>query len=124
MVGANGVCPETDPKWRLDLSVRASPESLGDVRESLGRLRLPTELLDDARLLLSELVGNSIRHSGLQAKEYVHITAEWSGARLRVTVRDRPRPSAASAVAGTIRPSPGAASGWGLFIVDRLASRW
>src|SRR5712691_1032755 len=108
MVGANGVCPETEPKWRLDLSVRASPESLGAVRESLGRLRLPTELLDDARLLLSELVGNSIRHSGLQANEYVHITAEWSGASLRVAVRDRTRPLAPPAVAAAICPPPGA----------------
>jgi hypothetical protein len=27
-------------------------------------------------------------------------------------------------VSGSIRPTPGAESGWGLFLVDRLASRW
>jgi len=27
-------------------------------------------------------------------------------------------------IAGSIRPAPGAESGWGLFIVNRLATRW
>jgi anti-sigma regulatory factor (Ser/Thr protein kinase) len=94
------------------------------VRRALGTLAISSELLDDARLLVSELVGNSIRHSGLRPDEYVHIDAIWSGARLRVTVHDRPRPSDPRPVAGSIRPPPGAASGWGLFLVDRLASRW
>jgi hypothetical protein len=29
-----------------------------------------------------------------------------------------------AAVSGSIRPAPGAESGWGLYLVDRLASRW
>jgi len=121
---ANGVSPEAWSRQRLDLHVRASSKSLHEVRGSLASLAIPPELLDDARVLLSELVGNSIRHSGLQADEYVHITAEWSEARLRIAVHDRPRSAAPPPVAGSIRPRPGAESGWGLFIVDRLASRW
>jgi anti-sigma regulatory factor (Ser/Thr protein kinase) len=124
LVGANGGSSEARLRWRLDLSVHASPESLAEVRRSLRALAIPSELLDDAKLLVSELVGNSIKHSGLQADEFVHITAEWSGVRLRVTVHDQPRPSAPLPIAGTIRPRPRAESGWGLFIVDRLASRW
>jgi len=27
-------------------------------------------------------------------------------------------------IAGSIRPDPGAESGWGLFIVNQLATRW
>jgi len=27
-------------------------------------------------------------------------------------------------VSGSIRPAPGAESGWGLYLVDRVASRW
>lgn len=124
MVDANGVSPESEPRSRIDLRVRAISGSLAEVRRSLGALAIPPELLDDARVLVSELVGNSVRHSGLQADEYVHITAEWSGERLRVAVHDRPHPADPHPVAGTIRPRPGAESGWGLFIVDRLASRW
>ena len=124
MMDANGVSPDIEPRWRLDLRVRADSASLAEVRRSLGLLAIPPELLDDAKVLVSELVANSVAHSGLRADEYVRITAEWSGARLRVAVHDRPRPLAPPPVAGTIRPRPGAESGWGLFIVDRLASRW
>jgi anti-sigma regulatory factor (Ser/Thr protein kinase) len=123
-MGANGVSHEPGRTRRLDLSVPASPESLAEVRRSLERLAIPSDLLEDARLIVTELVGNSVRHSGLGPDEHVGITAEWSGARLRVAVRDRSRPKAPSPVAGTIRPRAGAESGWGLFIVDRLASRW
>ena len=123
MVGMEGVFPARSRR-RLALSVRAIPESLAEVRRSLGALEIPPGLLEDARLLTSELVGNSIRHSGMREDEYVDITAEGSGARLRVAVHDRPRPPPPRSIAGSIRPLPGAASGWGLFIVDRLASRW
>lgn len=124
MMSENGASPEARSIVRLNIRVPARSESLAEVRRSLGSLAIPPELLDDARVLVSELVGNSIRHSGLQADEYVRIEADWSGVRLRVTVHDRPRPASPAPVAGSIRPRPGAASGWGLFLVDRLASRW
>jgi anti-sigma regulatory factor (Ser/Thr protein kinase) len=124
MVDANDMLPEAEPRQRLDLRVRASSESLADVRRSLGSLAIPPELLDDAKVLVSELVGNSVKHSGLRADEFVRVTADWSGVRLRVAVHDRPRDPASPSVVGAIRPRPGAESGWGLFIVDRLASRW
>jgi anti-sigma regulatory factor (Ser/Thr protein kinase) len=73
---------------------------------------------------VTEIVGNSVRHSGLKRDEHVRITADWSRTSLRVVVRDRPRSLAQVSLAGTIRPGPGAESGWGLFIVDRLSSRW
>ena len=75
-------------------------------------------------MLVSELLGNSVKHAGLTLGDHVHVTAEWSGQRLRVAVRDRSDASVPLPVAGTIRPRPGAESGWGLFLVDRLASRW
>jgi LytS/YehU family sensor histidine kinase len=121
---ANDVPAEAAPIWRLDLHVLADPGSLAGVRRSFDGLAIPSEVRDDAKVLVSELVGNSVKHSGLRADDYVHISAEWSEQRLRVTVHDRPRASAPLPVAGTIRPRPGADSGWGLFIVDRLASRW
>lgn len=121
---AEGVSAEAAPRRRLDLNVRASSGSLAQVRRSLEALAIPPEVLEDAKVLLSELVGNSVKHSGLRVDEYVRVTAEWSGERLRVTVHDRSHRSAPLPVAGAIRPRPGADSGWGLFIVDRLASRW
>ncbi len=114
------------PDRRRVWSSRSAPlrDPLAEVRRALEALAIPPDLLEDAKVLVSELVGNSVKHSGLQVDEYVHVTAEWSGQRLRVTVHDRSDTSVPLPVAGTIRPRPGAESGWGLFIVDRLASRW
>jgi len=85
---------------------------------------MPAALLEDAKLLASELMTNSIRHSGLGTDELVHVTANWTGRVLRVIVQDRTGYPAPSPVVGAIRPSPGAESGWGLYLVDRIASRW
>jgi anti-sigma regulatory factor (Ser/Thr protein kinase) len=85
---------------------------------------LPAPLLEVARLLTSELVTNSIQHAELGPHDSIRVRADWSGTRLRVDVRDRVETRGQHPVAGAIRPAPGAESGWGLFLVDRLASRW
>jgi anti-sigma regulatory factor (Ser/Thr protein kinase) len=124
IVEASDVSRMTEPQRRLDLKVRAGSGSLADVRRAFGTLAIPSDVLEDAKVLVSELVGNSVKHAGLNLDDHVHVTAEWSGQRLRVTVHDRVRPSTPPPIAAAIRPRPGADSGWGLFIVDRLASRW
>jgi serine/threonine-protein kinase RsbW len=100
------------------------PNVLRRVRQSLEELGLPLALLADARLLLNELVTNSIRHSGLGPEDQVRVSAVWSGTRLRVDVYDRAGARGPSPVVGSIRPPPGAQSGWGLYMVDRVATRW
>ena len=114
--------PET-PRC-LDFRLRATRTAPTRARRALGQLRLPLPLAFDAQLLVSELVSNSVRHAGLGRDDLIRVTADWSGDRLRVHVRDGARPTRASPVAGSIRPAPGAESGWGLYLVDRLASRW
>jgi anti-sigma regulatory factor (Ser/Thr protein kinase) len=109
---------------RLDVRLRATRAAPLRARRALGRLRLPRPLAFDAQLLVSELVSNSVRHAGLGRDDLIHLTADWSGDRLLVHVRDGGRPRRASPVAGSIRPAAGAESGWGLYVVDRLASRW
>jgi anti-sigma regulatory factor (Ser/Thr protein kinase) len=110
---------------RLQLTLPARPEILGPIREALARMGMPEPLLGDAVLLTSELVTNSLRHAGLEPADDIELTAEWSGSTLRVVVRDGGRRDLpANVVAGTIRPSPTGRSGWGLYLVDRLASRW
>jgi serine/threonine-protein kinase RsbW len=109
---------------RLDFLVPASAEELSGVRDALGNLGLPSAVLADARLLLNELVTNSIRHSGLGPQDQIRIRAEWSGNRLRVDVFDRAGGRWRTPVVGAIRPPPGARSGWGLYVVDRVARRW
>ena len=112
----------------MELSVPADLSALAEVRRSFDAFGLPSRIRDDAQLLVTELLSNSIRHAALRADERVRIWAGWSGRRLKVIVRDpdhgQPGPSGAPKIAGSIRPAPGAESGWGLFIVNRLATRW
>jgi anti-sigma regulatory factor (Ser/Thr protein kinase) len=113
-----------DTPRRLDFRLRATRTAPRRARRALGQLRLPLPLAFDAQLLVSELVSNSVRHAGLGPDALIQVTADWSGDRLRVHVRDGGRHRRASPVAGSIRPAPGAESGWGLYLVDRVASRW
>lgn len=115
---------ESEGTHLLDLQVPATPRMVSRVRRAFEELLLPSSLLDAARLLVSELVTNSIRHAGLRPDDRIRVRAEWSGTRLRVDVFDVARPRRTDPMAGAIRPSPGAESGWGLYLVDRLATRW
>lgn len=117
--------PEDRPHRPLRLRFPARPEYVVLFRRALQGMGLPDRTLEDATLLTSELVTNSIRHAGLGADDHVDVTASWWGPVLRVVVRDSGTGYLpADIVAGSIRPSPGAQSGWGLYLVDRLASRW
>lgn len=106
------------------MGVAPVPSALPELRHALGELDLPPEMSEDARLLLTELVSNCIRHAGLRLAELILIRASWDGTRLRIDVRDGGAPGTQAPVAGAIRPDPGAESGWGLYLVDRLAARW
>jgi two-component sensor histidine kinase len=109
---------------RLDLRILPTPRIVSQVRWAFGELALPPPQLEDALLLVSELVTNSIRHAGLRPDDRIRVLAELSGRRLRVDVFDRKEVSIPQRVAWAIRPAPGAESGWGLYLVDRLATRW
>jgi anti-sigma regulatory factor (Ser/Thr protein kinase) len=128
-MGQHGAASAAGTTWRLELSVPPDLSSLADVRRSFDAFGLPPRVRQNAQLLVTELVSNSIRHAQLRADERIRIWAGWSGRRLKVIVRDRDhgphgRPSQPVGIAGSIRPAPGAESGWGLFIVNQLATRW
>jgi anti-sigma regulatory factor (Ser/Thr protein kinase) len=106
----------------MELAVRATARAGSEVRHALERMELPLPLQDDAQLLTTELVTNSYRHSGLGRDQLIRVIVDWSGERLRVSVRDRI--PARLPVSGSIRPLPEAESGWGLYLVDRIASGW
>lgn len=105
----------------LELSLPVESEAVPVARGSLDTLRgrVPEPALDDARLMVSELVTNSLRHAGM-ANRTIELLADLEGSTLKVQVRDegqafRPRPR---------RDDDPPESGWGLYLVERLADRW
>jgi anti-sigma regulatory factor (Ser/Thr protein kinase) len=120
--GAAQAVPDAGYARRVSVRLRPARTAAEQARRALRRLSLPRPLADEAQLLVSELVTNSVRHAGLGPDDLIHLVADWSGTRLRVHVHDRP--GRTGGVSGTIRPPAGAESGWGLYLVDRLASRW
>jgi anti-sigma regulatory factor (Ser/Thr protein kinase) len=122
--GAAKAAPNPGYARRVSVPLRPTSTAAERARRALQRLALPTPLADEAELLVSEVVTNSIRHAGLGPADLIHLTADWTGTRLWVHVRDRGHIAYPAVVSGSIRPAPGAESGWGLYLVDRLASRW
>jgi len=114
----------------LILRVPASPAAAATARHAVTGLRhfLDWEVRENVELLVSELVTNSIRHADLSPRDWVEIKLEASGEAVLVEVADcgqgfrgrQPGPSARAAQAA----EPERTSGWGLFLVDHIASQW
>jgi anti-sigma regulatory factor (Ser/Thr protein kinase) len=82
--------------------------------------RVSERVLSDANLLVSELVTNSVRHSGERPGAPVEISACAVDGVVRLTVGD-------DGVDGEItrrRPSSDGSSGMGLNLLDAIATRW
>ncbi|MDP9340610.1 MAG: ATP-binding protein [Actinomycetota bacterium] len=89
-------------------------------RSSLDRLAqtISPDELDDVRLIVSELVTNSVKHAGLHSGDRIRMTVDVSPSRLRVEVTDP---------GGGFPAGPHqvyAQHGRGLAIVDHLAECW
>jgi anti-sigma regulatory factor (Ser/Thr protein kinase) len=101
------------------LSLTADPSAPSVARRAVDELEpdFGDRLAEDLKLLASELITNSIRHSGAPADRAIEFSLQASEdvVRLEVVDRGRWRPPV---------PDPDGASGWGLYLVDRLADRW
>ncbi len=99
--------------------VDSGAHAAGRARREVAKLdpSLETSLLDSLRLLVTELVTNSVRHAGAETVELsvaVHpkaVRVEVANAGLSFT----PKPRAAR---------QGSYPGWGLFLVDELSQNW
>jgi anti-sigma regulatory factor (Ser/Thr protein kinase) len=106
----------------VSLDLEAGPEAAAWARSALSPVEQEVEedVMADVRLLVSELVTNSVRHSGVGPPSSVGLDIAFDASTIRVEVRDRgtgfePRPR---------DPDRSRAGGWGLYLVDRLADRW
>ena len=76
----------------------------------------PTRL-DDARLLLTELIANAIQHGNLDAADRISVVLRRGADGILVEVAD-PGEGVPVAV------EPGSGNGWGLTLLERLADEW
>ena len=106
----------------LDVTFRAAPDAIPDARRAIDDLDLPVadEVLDNLRLMVSELVTNSVRHARLSVRDQIRLSLVVRASLLRVEVRD----GGGGFEPSTITPSLYQDSGWGLFLVSRLSDRW
>ena len=112
----------TSPRWRgVDIRLAASAEAPAAARRALERAGLPDDLLEDAQLLASELVTNSVRHALIGPGEWIGLRARPRLGGVRLEVCD-PGPgfSAPPPLSGSVDRF----GGRGLPIVDMLADRW
>jgi anti-sigma regulatory factor (Ser/Thr protein kinase) len=110
---------ELDP---VELVVPVGPHAPAAARAAVTSWldgRVAQRVLDDARLLVSELVTNSLRHAQLAADAPIRISAHLSAGTLRVEVRDPGHAGSFDAHAA----DPGS-GGYGLHLVELLATRW
>src|SRR3954451_2372336 len=106
----------------VKLRLRGGPEAVSLARHSLNELEseLGPDLFEDMRLLVSELVTNSVRHAVATTESVVALEVSVSGELVRCSVSD-PGPGFEPTERA---PNEDPASGWGLFLVEQLSDRW
>ena len=107
---------------RIEVQLDVGATAAAEARAAVGALdgRADASVLDDIRLLLSEVVTNAVRHSGAPAGATIGLAVSVTRGAVRAEVTDSGR---------GFEPTPRSrpqleAGGWGLHLVDRLADRW
>jgi anti-sigma regulatory factor (Ser/Thr protein kinase) len=95
-------------------SAAAARHAVEGLAEDIG------EQLGDVRLLVSELVTNSLRHAQAGPDESIRLTVLADAARVRVEVSD---PGEGFQLSGSADDQD-AVEGWGLYLVATLSDRW
>ena len=106
----------------MSFELAGGPYAVTAARLALSDLdaRVEASIAFDVRLLVSELVTNSVKHANVSEDDSIMLDVDINGDIVRVEVRDSgpgfERPSAA--------PPDDADEGWGLFLVEQLANEW
>jgi anti-sigma regulatory factor (Ser/Thr protein kinase) len=108
---------------RSEVELRLPPEPVAPAlaRAALAAIGsdLPNVVISDAQLLTTEVVSNAVRHANLKPSQEIVLRVAIDGY-VRVEVLD-PGPPFRTGPRSTQDREP---SGWGLFILDRLANAW
>ena len=107
---------------RLEVGVAAGEQAPAMARAAVERWlsgRVSARLFDDVRLLVSELVTNSVRHAHLTSDATIRVSLAMSDGVLRLEVEDPGDGGVAAAP-----PDWEYGGGLGLYLVEILAQRW
>jgi anti-sigma regulatory factor (Ser/Thr protein kinase) len=109
-------------RTEVRLRLASGPDAVSAARRGLDPLEreLGPQRLHDMRLLVSELVTNSVRHACEGADEELELEVIVSGDLIHVCVTDR----GPGFEVAPRRPDDDPGSGWGLFLVEQLSDRW
>ena len=110
----------------LQYELTGGPYAVTAARLALSEL---DELVDEAlafdvRLLVSELVTNSVRHAQIGPEDSIVLKVALERDSVRVEVIDGGPGFEAPADEPSTESARESGSGWGLFFVDQLADRW
>jgi anti-sigma regulatory factor (Ser/Thr protein kinase) len=107
----------------LKMRIGSGPDAAAEARRAIAGLRadLDPPLMETLRLLVTELITNSVRHTECDALTLR--IAIGKSAVLTEVADEGPAFDPGSAVAGVHDPHD-ADTGWGLFLVERLARNW
>ena len=113
-------------KKELEFELTGGPYAVTAARLALSDL---DELVDeglafDIRLLVSELVTNSVRHAQIGPEASIQLKVAVDSESVRVEVIDDGPGFEVPEQERTTEEAREAGSGWGLFFVDQLADRW
>jgi anti-sigma regulatory factor (Ser/Thr protein kinase) len=102
----------------------SGPDAAAEARRAIAELRadLDPPLMETLRLLVTELVTNSVRHTDCDSLTLR--VAIGKAAVLTEVTDDGPRFDADAALAAEQLDDRGPNTGWGLFLVQRLARDW
>ena len=108
-------------KTAFDLEFNPSPDLIRTARDAASVLapEVSQDKLDDLRLLVSELVTNSVRHAGLEKDDWVRVRLFMGKHMVRAEITDPGQGFEMPA-----EPELLAESGWGIYLLERLADRW
>jgi two-component sensor histidine kinase len=98
------------------------PKAVGVARAGVSGLEfaMPEDVANDITLLVSELVTNAVKFAGLGGDERIRLDIRRHAERVEVMLHYQEHNEFDPAL--PVRP--GDTSGWGLFLVDRLADHW
>lgn len=106
----------------IDERFPGSLKAAGEARRQLSSLRsvLEPQRLDELRILVNELVTNSLRHAGTLSSGWIGLRVGASPHAIRVEVTDQ----GPGFLPELVAPEFEQTSGRGLFLVQALSDRW